>query len=99
MAQCSFDAHVLESLGTLMLGGTVILLRPHGHMDFEYFSTTLHEQQVTFFAVVPSLMTALFDHLVHNNHLRRLSSIRSFGFPRCVRYYLDIEKLHDSFFT
>ena len=80
VAQCSFDAHVLESLGTLMIGGTVILLRPDGHLDLEYLSTTLQQQEVTFFAVVPSLMTTLFDHLQNTEHLNRLSTIRSLGF-------------------
>ncbi|CAF4066371.1 unnamed protein product, partial [Rotaria magnacalcarata] len=80
MAQCSFDAHILECLGMMMLGATLILLHPHGNMDFEYLSSTLEQHQVTFFSVVPSFMNALLDHLMDNNRWLRLSSIRSFGF-------------------
>ena len=80
MSQCSFDAHILECLGTLMVGGTVILLRPRTFLDLEYLSTTFYEQQVTFLAIIPTLMTALFDYLHDTNHLERLSTIRSFGF-------------------
>ncbi|CAF1137805.1 unnamed protein product [Adineta ricciae] len=58
MAQCSFDVHVKECLGTMMLGATLVLLRPHGYMDFKYLSKTLHEHNVTFFSVVPTMMTA-----------------------------------------
>ena len=80
MAQCSFDAHILECVGSMMLGATVVLLRPHGNVDLDYLSTTLQQHQVTFFAVVPSLMTAMFDHFVESNRWMRLSSVRSFGF-------------------
>jgi non-ribosomal peptide synthetase component F len=79
MAECSFDAHILESLGTLMVGGTVVLLHPHGQMDLGYLSTTLHQHQVTFIATVPSLMASFVDYLLDNNYLHRLSTIRSFG--------------------
>lgn len=80
MSQCSFDAHILECLGTLMLGGTVILLRSRSFLDLEYLSTTLYRQQVTFLAIIPTFMTALFDYLHETDHLERLSTIRSFGF-------------------
>ena len=80
MSQCSFDAHVLECLGTLMVGGTVVLLRSRTFLDLEYLSTTLYQQQVSFLAIIPTLMTALFDYLHDADHLERLSTIRSFGF-------------------
>ena len=30
MARCSFDVHVQDILGTLMIGATLIMLRPEG---------------------------------------------------------------------
>ncbi|CAF1412242.1 unnamed protein product [Adineta steineri] len=36
--RCSFDVHVVEIIGTLILGGTLIMLRPGGILDLEYFS-------------------------------------------------------------
>ena len=79
MAQCSFDTHVQECLGTIMLGATLILLHPHGNVDLDYLSTTLQQHQVTFFSVVPSLMTGLLDYLMQNNRLLRLSNVRSYA--------------------
>ena len=36
MARCSFDIHVQEILGTLMIGATLVMLHPRGNIDFEY---------------------------------------------------------------
>ncbi len=43
MGRCSFDIHVQEILGTLMVGGTVVMLHPRGNIDFDYLSVTLTE--------------------------------------------------------
>ena len=80
MAQCSFDVHVKECLGTLMLGGSLVLLHPQGQLDLDYLSTTVQRYNVTFFSVVPSLMSILFDHLIDIKQYSRLASVRSFGF-------------------
>ena len=79
MAQCSFDVHVKECLGTMMLGATLVLLHPNGNMDIDYLLKTVEQNHVTFFNIVPSLLTILCDHLVENDSFQRLSSIRSFG--------------------
>ncbi|CAF4144517.1 unnamed protein product, partial [Adineta steineri] len=38
MTRCSFDIHVQEILGTLLVGGTLIMLHPGGTVDFSYLS-------------------------------------------------------------
>ena len=38
MARCSFDNHLLSLFGTL------IMLRPEGHMDFDYLAGVLNEK-------------------------------------------------------
>ena len=38
MARCSFDTHVQDILGTLMIGATLIMLHPEGTIDFDYLS-------------------------------------------------------------
>ncbi|CAF4439736.1 unnamed protein product, partial [Adineta steineri] len=38
MTRCSFDIHVQEILGTLLVGGTLIMLHPGGTIDFDYLS-------------------------------------------------------------
>ncbi|CAF4047448.1 unnamed protein product, partial [Adineta steineri] len=38
MTRCSFDIHVQEILGTLLVGGTLIMVHPGGTIDFDYLS-------------------------------------------------------------
>ena len=80
MAPCSFDAHVMECSGIVMLGGSVVLLRPEGHLDAEYLSKTIQQHHVTFMGVVPSLMTVICNYLIEINAFSRLQTIRSYGF-------------------
>lgn len=80
MAQCSFDVHVKECLGTLILGGSLVLLHPQGQLDVDYLSTTLQRHNVTFFSVVPSFMSILCNYLHQIKQFSRLSTIRSLGF-------------------
>ncbi|CAF3917459.1 unnamed protein product [Rotaria sordida] len=54
MARCSFDVHVLDILGALMVGATTVMLRPGGLIDFEYLSTVLRKKQITYIKTVPS---------------------------------------------
>lgn len=61
MARCSFDAHVSEILGTLVLGGTLVLLRPRGNLDFDYVARTLREKQITILESVPTYLRNLFQ--------------------------------------
>ncbi|CAF1442458.1 unnamed protein product [Adineta steineri] len=41
MTRCSFDIHVQEILGTLLVGGTLVMLHPSGTIDFDYLSASL----------------------------------------------------------
>jgi len=63
-----------------MLGATLVLLHPNGNMDLDYLLTTVQRHQVSFFNIIPSLMTILCDHLVETDNFKRVSAIRSFGF-------------------
>ncbi|CAF4282717.1 unnamed protein product, partial [Adineta steineri] len=47
MTRCSFDIHVQEILGTLLVGGTLIMLHPGGTIDFDYLSKVLQNRQIT----------------------------------------------------
>ncbi|CAF4316771.1 unnamed protein product, partial [Adineta steineri] len=55
MTRCSFDIHVQEILGTLLVGGTLIMLHPGGTIDFDYLSEVLQNKQITYLHTVPSL--------------------------------------------
>ncbi len=76
MAACTFDAHVLEIFGTLLYNATLIMLHPHGNMDFIYFTKTLQNKQVTFILAVPTFLYHLCE-FINDNNLSSLSTIRS----------------------
>ncbi|CAF4289989.1 unnamed protein product [Rotaria sp. Silwood2] len=80
MAQCSFDVHIEECLGSLVLGSSLVLLHPEGQWDLEYLSITIQQCNITFFAVVPSIMSVLCDYLMEIRQLCRLDGIRAFDF-------------------
>ena len=81
MARCSFDIHVQEILGTLMIGATLVMLHPEGTIQFDYLSEVLERKQISYMHTVPSLIYSFFTFLkeCHNRdalkHLRSLCSI------------------------
>jgi acyl-coenzyme A synthetase/AMP-(fatty) acid ligase len=72
----TYDVHVLEIMGGLLLGATVVMLHPYGNMDFVYFSHTLKNKQITCIAPVPTFLNHLCDFIDHFNDYP-LSTIRS----------------------
>ncbi|CAF1575306.1 unnamed protein product, partial [Adineta ricciae] len=79
-AQCSFDVHIQESWGTLMIGGSLVLLHPSGHLDLEYLSAAIFCHNVTYLAGVPSLALLLCDYLEKTGQREFLTRIKAFGF-------------------
>ena len=81
MAECTFDSHMLDIVGTLIISGTVIMLHPNGHMDFTYLLTTLSEKQITYMLYIPSYLCTLCSHVETSSrrprwtHLRTLVSV------------------------
>ncbi|CAF1672373.1 unnamed protein product, partial [Adineta ricciae] len=76
-ARCSFDIHLEEILGPLIVGGTVVLLNPKGVMDLAYFIDVLVHKQITYFICVPSFLTALCIYLDTRVGDRCLDGVRS----------------------
>ncbi|CAF4291476.1 unnamed protein product, partial [Adineta steineri] len=72
----TYDVHVMEIMGSLLLCATVVILRPYGNMNFEYFTRTLQHKQITCIAPVPTFLDHLCDFLAHSNR-ESLSFIRS----------------------
>ena len=65
IARCSFDVHVLEIIGTIIIGGTLIMLHPGGIIDFDYFiSMYYRKNKITYIQAVPSLLRAFFNFFV-----------------------------------
>lgn len=69
MASCSFDVHLEDIFGTLMAGGTLVMLHPSGNMDFHYLSRILQQKQITYIHTVPSLLHSFFIFLQETNNL------------------------------
>jgi mycobactin peptide synthetase MbtE len=78
----TFDIHIQEILGSLWLGGSLCLLRPHGNLDMTYVASVIQRHQISFAVTVPTLLATLAQH-VHSSpdqhqalfSLRRLCSI------------------------
>jgi non-ribosomal peptide synthetase component F len=77
IARCSFDVHVLDILGTIMIGATLIMLHPGGTLDFEYLCTILMEKQITYMNSVPSLFHNFFTFLEDCNSRNATTYLRS----------------------
>ena len=76
LSASTFDAHVFEIVGTLLLSATVVLLHPSGNMDFVYFTQALQDKQVTYMLAVPTFINYLYDFIEHMDGYT-LSTIRS----------------------
>jgi acyl-coenzyme A synthetase/AMP-(fatty) acid ligase len=72
----TFDAHVLEVVGGLLLSATVVMLHPYGNMDFLYLTHILQEKQITYMLAVPTFLNHLYDFMDKFN-VHPLSTLRS----------------------
>ena len=77
MARCSFDNHLLSLVGTLMIGATLVMLRPHGNMDLEYLTEILDKKQINVMHAVPSLLGSLFHLLEETKRTSAVKWLRS----------------------
>ncbi|CAF3884876.1 unnamed protein product, partial [Adineta steineri] len=77
MTRCSFDIHVQEILGTLLVGGTLVMVHPGGTIDFDYLSGVLQNKQITYLHTVPSLLHSFFNFIEQNSNPNVLKHIRS----------------------
>jgi acyl-coenzyme A synthetase/AMP-(fatty) acid ligase len=77
MARCSFDIHVQEILGTLMIGATLVMLHPGGTIHFDYLSEVLKKKQISYMHTVPSLIHNFFTFLKEYNNRDALKYLRS----------------------
>ncbi len=77
MARSSFDIHLQEILGTLLTGGTLVMLRPRGNIDFEYLSMIMQLKQITFFYTVPTLLQSFFIFVAETKRSYAVKYLRS----------------------
>ncbi|CAF1419955.1 unnamed protein product [Adineta steineri] len=77
MTPCSFDVHVQEILGTLLVGGTLIMLHPGGTIDYDYLSKVLQNKQITYLHSVPSLLHIFLTFIQQNKNMNAVKYLRS----------------------
>ena len=77
MARCSFDVHIRETMGSLMLGATVVMLRPRGTIDLNYLLEVFQKKQISAIEAVPSFFNALFTSLKEGANENGMKHIRS----------------------
>jgi non-ribosomal peptide synthetase component F len=90
VATCSWILHLTEVALPLIVGGTIVLLRPGGHLDMAYFSQTLIYQQVTTLLFGPGIIRALTNYLEKNNLFETFNFVRNLctaGDYQCFIYF------------
>ena len=67
----TFDAHIQEILGAVLVGGTCVLLCPNDgtHLNVAYLIKIMRNHHVTYINLVPSLSIALVDYLRSSKQL------------------------------
>jgi hypothetical protein len=63
MASCSYDVHVEEIIGTLIIGSSIVMLSPEGNMTLDYLLMVLYEKQVSYMQTVPAYLNNMLDVL------------------------------------
>ena len=77
MARCSFDIHVEDIAGTLIVGATLVMLRPDGLIDFSYLVDVIIGKNITYINSVPSYLTSLCLYLESRFENASWSPLRS----------------------
>lgn len=79
ISRCTFDVHAQDIMGILIVGGSLIMLRPGGIINLEYLASVFREKQITYIQAVPSLLRALYTYLTGTNNSICVKSLRSLG--------------------
>jgi acyl-coenzyme A synthetase/AMP-(fatty) acid ligase len=77
MGRCTFDIHVQDVIGTLIVGATVVMLRPDGNMDLEYLAGILREKEISYMFIVPTVLNSLGNYFKENNSVTHVESLHS----------------------
>ncbi len=77
VATSSWILHITEISLPLAVGGTLVLLRPNGHLDINYFAQTLVHQQVTTLTIGTSIIRALTNYIEMSERLDLFTSVRN----------------------
>lgn len=82
MSRSSFDIHVADIIGTVVVGGTLVMVKPNGILDFPYLMHILNNKDITYIHTVPSILSALLrtsKTKAFSSSMRKVKSICSIG--------------------
>jgi len=77
ISRCTFDIHVDDIVGALIIGATLVMLRPEGNIDWQYLSTLLKEKNITYMHSVPTYLNNFFLFLKNTNSESNAFLLRS----------------------
>ena len=77
MSRCSFDIHLQEIMGPMIIGATLVMLHPGGTIDFEYLSAILQKTHITCLPGVPSFFYSFFSFINECNKRDVLKYLRT----------------------
>src|ERR1700690_2115506 len=77
MSRCSFDIHVQDIIGSLVVGATLIMLHSNGLLDFEYLARTCKEKQITYIDSVPTVLNKFWKFLRSHGYPFHIQWLRS----------------------
>ncbi len=55
--------HMRDIVGTLIVGASVVMLRPQGNLDLNYLTSVLNDKQISYMQSVPTYLKTLCDYL------------------------------------
>jgi non-ribosomal peptide synthetase component F len=78
ITECTYDVHLMELLGCLVTGGTLVMLKQYGNMDMSYLANTIKNYNVTWAILVPTLALSLYEQLSTSvEHRDKLQSLKT----------------------
>lgn len=77
VASCSWILHLVEISLSIVLGGTLVLLRPSGHLDIAYFARSLVKHQITTLTLGAGLIRAVTNYLETSQEVNIFQSVRN----------------------
>ncbi|CAF3973115.1 unnamed protein product [Adineta steineri] len=76
IVRCSYDGHLRQIVGILLIGATCVMLRPRGMTDFEYLANVFYNKQITHFSTIPTLIQSFFSFLMQYKKLYVVKYLR-----------------------
>ncbi|CAF1435179.1 unnamed protein product, partial [Didymodactylos carnosus] len=73
---CSWDIHLKEIVGTLLIGAQIVI--PKSSADMDYLTKLIQNRTATYIHTVPTFTNMLCEYLEKNMQFDRIKTIRSF---------------------